>query len=129
VKGPGETQPPRKEGRPDVKRLPPSPLLVPLVVTSVAVWAVARTVLSIGARVMASVLGTSPDLSPLTLLLLALAVSWVVLLDLTVSRERVFAQNLGVAPVTVLGIGFASALLCETGLAAAPALLSLFRGG
>ncbi len=78
---------------------------------------------------IASMFGTSPDLSALTLLLLALAVSWVVLLDLTVSRERVFAQNLGVAPVTVLGIAFSSVLLCETGLAMAPALLSFFRGG
>ena len=112
-----------------MKRFPPLPLLVPLVLTSVAVWAVTRAALSIGAQAIASRFGTSPELSPLTTLLLALAVSWIVLLDLTVSRERVFAQNLGVAPLTVLGIAFASVLVCEMGIAVAPALISFFHGG
>lgn len=77
---------------------------------------------------MARTLGGSPELSPTTLLLLAMAVSGIVLLDLTVSRERVFAQNLGVAPLTVLGVAFGTAASCELVVGLAPGLLSLLSG-
>jgi hypothetical protein len=77
---------------------------------------------------MAALYDISPALSPITLLLLAAGVSWVALLDLTISRERVFAQNLGVGPRTVLGVAFGTVVLWEIFLRVVPALLSLLAG-
>ena len=111
-----------------MKRLPPRPLLVSLVMTSVLVWAVARSILSAGARLIASRFGVAPELSPLTIVLLAVAVSWVVLLDLTVSRERVFVQNLGVAPLTIQAVAVCAVLACEAVLVLAWPIFSLVAG-
>jgi hypothetical protein len=111
-----------------VKRLPPHPVLISLVFTSTLVWAVPRGILAGGAKVMAAMYDISPTLSPLTLLLLALAVSWVVLLDVTISREGIFLQNLGVGPRTLMGVAFGTVALWEIFLATAPTLLSLFAG-
>ncbi|MGW8265229.1 MAG: hypothetical protein ACWGSQ_02610 [Longimicrobiales bacterium] len=112
-----------------MKRFPPRPLLVSLVLTSMLVWAVPRAILTAGARVMAALYDISPSLSPITLLLLATGVSWVVLLDLTISRERVFAQNLGFGPRMVLGVAFGTVALCETLIVVVPALISSLAGG
>jgi hypothetical protein len=98
------------------------------VVTSIVVWAVPRAVLTSGVRSLSQKLDISPHLSPTVLLILALAVSWVVLLDTTRSRERVFAQNLGIAPLTVMGLAFGTVVLCETLLALSPVLLSPLLG-
>lgn len=114
---------------PPVKRLPPRPLLVPLALTSILVWAVPRAILTAGARVMAALYDISPSLSPITLILLAAAVSWVVLLDITISRERVFAQNLGLGPRTLLGVAFGTVVLCEVLVEVIPALFSGLTGG
>ena len=111
-----------------MKRLPPRSLLVSLVLTSTLVWAVPRVILATGARAMAALFDISPDLSPITLLLLAVGVSWVVLLDTSISRERVFAQNMGIATRTILGVAFGTVLLWEIALRAGPALLSLLTG-
>ena len=81
-----------------------------------------------GARAMAARFDISPDLSPITLFLLAAGVSWVVLLDTTISRERVFAQNLGIATRTILGVAFGTVVFWEVALRAAPPLLSLLTG-
>lgn len=112
-----------------MKRLPPRPLLVPLVLTSTLVWVVPRAILALGARAMAARYDLSPGLSPVTLLLLAAGVSWVVLLDLTISRERVFAGNLGLAPRTLLGVAFGTVVLWETLLGLSAAFLPYFPGG
>jgi hypothetical protein len=96
--------------------------------TSILVWAVPRAILSAGAESVSQRLDISPELSPTVLLVLALAVSWLVLLDITRSGERVFAQNLGIAPLTVMGLAFGTVAFCETVLALAPALLSPFLG-
>jgi hypothetical protein len=96
--------------------------------TSILVLAVPRAILSAGAESVSQRLDISPELSPTVLLVLALAVSWLVLLDITRSGERVFAQNLGIAPLTVMGLAFGTVAFCETVLALAPALLSPFLG-
>lgn len=111
-----------------MKRLPPHPVLISLVFTSTLVWAVPRGILAGGAKVLAAKYDISPGLTPLTLLLLALGVSWVVILDVTTSRERVFLQNLGVGPRTLMGVAFGTVCLWEIFLATAPALLHLFSG-
>ena len=112
-----------------MKRLPPRPLLVSLVLTSILVWAVPRGILTAGARVMARLYDISPSLSPITLLLLAVGVSWVVLVDVTISRERVFAQNLGFGPRMILGVALGTVVLCEILIVVVPALLSRLAGG
>jgi hypothetical protein len=111
-----------------VRRLPPRPLSIRLVVTSIVVWAVPRAILSAGAGAESQRLDISPELSPPVLLVLALAVSGLVLLDVTRSRERVFAQNLGIAPLTIMGLAFGTVAICETVLALAPGLISPFLG-
>ncbi|MGD8359872.1 MAG: hypothetical protein PVJ04_00465 [Gemmatimonadota bacterium] len=111
-----------------MRRFPPGPLSIRLVVTSIAVWAVSRAILSAGAQTVSRQLDISPELSPTVLLVLALAVAWLVLLDITRSGERVFAQNLGIAPLTVMGLAFGTVAFCETVLALAPALLSPLLG-
>ena len=111
-----------------MRRFPPRPLSIRLMATSILVWAVSRAVLSAGTGSVSQKLDVSPELSPTVLLVLALAVSWLVLLDITRSGERVFAQNLGIAPLTVMGLAFGTVAFCETLLALAPALLSPFLG-
>ena len=111
-----------------MKRSPPRPLLVSLVLTTTLVWAVPRAFLTAGAGSVAAMSDTSPTLSPITLFLLALGVSWVVLLDVTISRERVFAQNLGFGPRMMLGVAFGTVVLCELGVRVVSALLSRLAG-
>ena len=112
-----------------MRRLPTLPIFFRLVLTSILVWAMPRALLTSGARSMAARYDISPSLSPVTLFLLALGVSWVVLLDLTISRERIFAQNLGTAPLTIMGLALGTVALCEITLASLPVLLALFGGG
>lgn len=111
-----------------MKRSPPRPLLVSLVLTTTLVWAAPRAILTLGARGMAGRFDISPALSPITLFLLALGVSWVVLLDVTISRERVFAQNLGFGPRMMLGVAFGTVVLCELSVLVVSALLSSLAG-
>jgi hypothetical protein len=112
-----------------VKRFPPASLLSFLVLITIVVWAVLRAALTAGAGVLARTLGTAPELSPTTLLPLALAVSWIVLLDLTISRERIFVQNLGIAPLTVMGVACGTVVLCELVVLWLPHFHSALVGG
>lgn len=115
---------------PGLKRaFPPRPLLLSLLLTTLLVWAVARALLTAGDRAVAGVLGADSGLRPGVRVLLALAVAWVALQDNRISRERIFAQNLGVAPFTLFGLALATALLCEALLTVWPALSLLARGG
>jgi len=111
-----------------VKRLPPRSFSFRLAVTAFIVWGVARALLTSGLRPVGRELGISPDPSTGVLLILAVAVSWVVLRDITRSRERVFAQNLGIAPVTVMGVAFGTVVLCEVLLALLPVFLAPWLG-
>ncbi len=108
-----------------MKRVPPRPFLRSLVLTAVVVWIVPRAIMTSGVRVASAVSGVSMEVRPMIRLGLALAVSGVVLLDVTVSRERVFMENLGVSPVAILGIGFGAAMLCEIALEVVAALSAL----
>ncbi len=108
---------------------PPRPLVLSLVITAVVVWAVPRALITSGVRVVGAVSGAPTGVRPIVRLLLALAVSGVVFLDVTISRERVFLHNLGVGSVTILGIGFGTAVLCEAVVQLAPALFTLMAGG
>lgn len=110
--------------------LPPRPFVRSLVITAFVVWVVPRVLITSGVQIVSAVSGAPAEVRPIIRLLLALAVSWVVLLDVTVSRERVFVQNLGVAPLTVLGIGLGTVGACELMVSLVPALLALVaRGG
>ena len=112
-----------------MKRLPPRPLLISLVLTALLVWAVPRAILSSGARVMARMFGISPELRPVVLLLLAAGVTGVVLLDFTITRERTFAANLGVSRLTLAALAFGTVLLCEISIAMIPPFFSALLGG
>jgi hypothetical protein len=108
-----------------VRSLPPRPFAVSLIITALVVWAVPRALITSGTQVIGAVSGAPMTLRPVVRLLLAFAVSGVVLLDVTRTRERVFIQNLGVAPLTILGIGFGTALACEGLVSLIPGLLAL----
>ena len=107
-----------------MKRLPPRPLLISLVLTTLLVWAVPRAILSSGARVMAGMFGISPELRPVVLLLLAAGVAGVVLLDFTITRERTFAANLVPADAHEC-----VAALSEVGVAVLAALMAAAMAG
>ena len=112
-----------------MKRLPPRPLLISLVLTTLLVWAVPRAILSSGARVMAGMFGISPEIRPVVLLLLAAGVAGVVLLDFTITRERTFAANLGVSRLTLAALALGTVLLCEVSIALIPPFFSSLLGG
>jgi hypothetical protein len=112
-----------------MRRLPPSPFRNSLILTTILVWAVPRAILTTGARAAAARFGISPDLTPLVLVLLAAGVSFIVLLNTTITRERVFAANLGVSRRTILGIALATVVACETAVILFPSLLSRAFGG
>lgn len=112
-----------------MRRLPPPPFRNSLILTTVLVWAVPRAILTAGARAMAVRFGISPELSPLVLVLLAAGVAIVVLLNTTITRERVFAANLGVSRRTILGIALATVVACEAAVILTPSLASNAFGG
>lgn len=112
-----------------MRRLPPGPFIRSLVLTSVVVWIVPRGLVTAGVRVASAVSGVPMGVHPLVPLILALAVSGIVLLDVTASRERVFVQNLGVSPLTILGISFATAVLCEVLVGVTSALSAVIGVG
>ena len=73
---------------------------------------------------MAARFGISPELSPTVLLLLAIGVSFVVVLVSTITRERVFVANLGVSRLTLFLLAFCTVVVCEILLAGGPSVIS-----
>ncbi len=112
-----------------MKHFPPGPFLRSLVLTAVVVWIVPRALVTSGVRVASAVSGVPMGVHPVVRLVLALVASGIVLLDVSVSRERVFMQNLGVSPSTILGVGFGTAVLCEVLLSLVTALAAVIGGG
>jgi len=112
-----------------MRLLPPRPFVLSLGITAVVVWAVSRGLITSGVRVVGAVSGAPTEVLPIVRLLLALAVSGVVFLDVTTSRERVFVHNLGVGSATILGIGFGTAVLCEAVVQLLPAVFGVVAGG
>ena len=112
-----------------MRRLPPLPLVRSVALTTLVVWAVPRALLIAGAQAISVAMGVPSDLSHTVLLLLNLVVAGIVYLDHNISRERVFAANLGVAPLVILTLASGTALVCEILLALLPGLASSLLGG
>lgn len=112
----------------EMRSLPPWPLARSVILTACLVWAVPRTILATGAQIVARTMGVAPELSNGVLLLLNLAVVGIVYLDFRISRERVFAANLGVSPLVILFLASGTALICEILLAGVPGLLASLAG-
>jgi len=112
-----------------MRRVPPLPLVQSVALTTVVVWAVPRAILVAGAHAISAAMGVSADLSYTVLLLLNLAVAGIVYLDFNISRERVFAANIGVSPLAVLALSSGTALVCELLLALLPGIASSLLGG
>lgn len=112
-----------------MRTLPPWPLARSVILTALVVWIVPRGILTGGAQVAASITGGSPEISHTILLLLNLAVAGIVYLDLKIAKERVFAANLGVSPLSILALASFTALLGELFWSGIPALLASVVGG
>ena len=112
-----------------MRRGPPLPLVRSVVLTTLVVWAVPRAILASGAQVISASMGISADISFTVLLLLNLAVAGIVYLDFNISRERVFAANLGVSPLAILLLSSGTALVCELLLGVFAVVTSALQGG
>jgi len=100
-----------------MRRVPPGPVIRSLVLTALVVWAVPRGALGVGVQVVSRTMDVEPRISPMVYLILAVAVAFVVYLDVVSSQERVFLANLGVSRSAILGVAFGTALLAEVMLA------------